>query len=87
MEERFLTTQDMDFSDIRKFAPGNHQGILFLRLHSPNQAAIISPVTDLLSNENTAASPQCFVVARTPGLCVRAVTQQPISLLGSLRYS
>ena len=34
-EERFLMTQDMDFSDVRRFAPGTHQGILLLRLHSP----------------------------------------------------
>lgn len=24
--ERFLITQDLDFSDIRRFAPGTHQG-------------------------------------------------------------
>ena len=63
MEERFLMTQDMDFSDVRKFAPGSHRGILLLRLHSPNQVAIISRVTDLFSNENTEAWRGCFVVA------------------------
>lgn len=32
-EKRFLITQDLDFSDIRKFAPGTHEGVLILRLH------------------------------------------------------
>jgi predicted nuclease of predicted toxin-antitoxin system len=52
-EDRFLVTQDMDFSDARKFAPGTHQGIVLLRLHSPNQTEIISRLTELFSNEDT----------------------------------
>ena len=31
-ESRFLITQDMDFSDLRKFAPGSHHGILLFAL-------------------------------------------------------
>ncbi len=31
-EGRFLITQDLDFSDQRKFLPGAHAGILLLRL-------------------------------------------------------
>jgi predicted nuclease of predicted toxin-antitoxin system len=31
---RFLITQDLDFSDLRQFAPGTHCGILLARLHS-----------------------------------------------------
>jgi predicted nuclease of predicted toxin-antitoxin system len=27
-ESRFLITQDLDFSDLRQFAPGSHRGIL-----------------------------------------------------------
>ena len=27
-ESRFLITQDLDFSDLRQFAPGSHHGIL-----------------------------------------------------------
>jgi predicted nuclease of predicted toxin-antitoxin system len=62
-EKRFLITQDMDFSDIRAFAPGTHEGILLVRLHSPNQAAIISRVTYLFSSENVEEWRRCFVVA------------------------
>lgn len=31
-DARLLVTQDLDFSDIRKFAPGSHYGLLLLRL-------------------------------------------------------
>jgi predicted nuclease of predicted toxin-antitoxin system len=54
-EKRFLVTQDMDFSGARKFEPGTHQGILLLRLHSPNQVAITSRVTELFEYEGTEA--------------------------------
>ncbi|MFZ3215526.1 MAG: DUF5615 family PIN-like protein [Candidatus Acidiferrales bacterium] len=62
-EQRFLVKQDLDFSDARKSAPGTHPGILLLRLHLPNQAEIISRVTDLFRSENTEAWAGCFVVA------------------------
>jgi predicted nuclease of predicted toxin-antitoxin system len=62
-EQRFLITQDMDFSDARKFAPGTHHGILLLRLHSPNQTEIISRLTEPFSNEDTESWRSCFVVA------------------------
>ena len=62
-ENRFLITQDLDFSDIRRFAPGKHEGILLLRLHSPNQVAVVARIAELFSNENTDAWQGCFVVA------------------------
>jgi predicted nuclease of predicted toxin-antitoxin system len=62
-EERFFITQDMDFSDARKFAPGTHHGILLLRLHSPNQEAIISRLTELFESEDTESWKRSFVVA------------------------
>lgn len=34
-ESRFLITQDLDFSDLRQFAPGTHAGILLVRLYEP----------------------------------------------------
>jgi predicted nuclease of predicted toxin-antitoxin system len=34
-EARFLITQDLDFSDIRKYQPGLHHGILLVRLRQP----------------------------------------------------
>jgi predicted nuclease of predicted toxin-antitoxin system len=30
-EGRFLITQDLDFSDVRRFSPGTHAGLLLVR--------------------------------------------------------
>ena len=40
---RFLITQDLDFSDVPKFAPGSHHGILLARLSAPGRACNCSP--------------------------------------------
>ncbi len=37
-EGRFLLTQDLDFSDTRKFIPGLHHGVLLVRLNSPSRS-------------------------------------------------
>ena len=34
---RFLITQDLDFSDIRKFSPGSHHGLMLVRLRLPGR--------------------------------------------------
>ncbi len=34
---RLFVTQDLDFSDIRKFKPGTHPGIVLVRLRDPNR--------------------------------------------------
>ena len=36
-EGRLLVTQDLDFSDLRRFAPGTHHGILLFRLEDLEQ--------------------------------------------------
>ncbi len=38
---RFLITQDLDFSDARRFAPGTHYGILLMRLRSPGRLELV----------------------------------------------
>jgi len=62
-ESRFLITQDLDFSDSRKFAPGSHCGILLVRLRSPSRKALIERVTVLFQSENVSQWERCFVVA------------------------
>jgi predicted nuclease of predicted toxin-antitoxin system len=62
-ESRFLITQDMDFSDSRKFAPGSHCGILLVRLRTPDRSSLIDRVSTLFENENIADWNRCFVVA------------------------
>jgi predicted nuclease of predicted toxin-antitoxin system len=62
-ESRFLITQDLDFSDLRQFAPGSHHGILLVRLRSPNREDLIARVCELFQRENVDGWVGCFVVA------------------------
>ena len=62
-DERFLITQDLDFSDLRRFAPGTHFGILLVRLRSPDRRTLSSRVREIFQHEEVAAWSRCFVVA------------------------
>ena len=62
-EARFLITQDLDFSDTRKFAAGTHHGILVIRLQSPSRANLIDRIVELYQEENIEGWSGCFVVA------------------------
>jgi hypothetical protein len=62
-EGRFLITQDLDFSDIRKFAPGTHAGVLILRLRAPGAGALTRRVRDLFEIESVEDWRGGFVVA------------------------
>lgn len=62
-EGRFLITQDMDFSDLRRFMPGRHAGILLLRLREPSRRALLRKVEALFTSGDTEAWRSCFVVA------------------------
>jgi len=62
-ESGFLITQDLDFSDSRKFAPGSQHGILLIRLRSPNRRALIERIEEMFRKENVGEWVGCFVVA------------------------
>jgi predicted nuclease of predicted toxin-antitoxin system len=57
-----LVTQDLDFSDTRKFQPGTHHGIVLIRLQSPSRRNLISRATELFEAENVSGWAGCFVV-------------------------
>ncbi len=40
-EGRFFITLDLDFSDVRRFPPGSHPGILLLRPRSSGRDAVL----------------------------------------------
>jgi predicted nuclease of predicted toxin-antitoxin system len=61
-EERFLITQDFDFSDARKFAPGSHQGLLLVRLRDPGRRALRAIVQQVFVSEPVTDWMGCFVV-------------------------
>lgn len=70
-EKRFLITQDLDFSDIRRFEPGTHAGILLVRLQEPSRQALIDRVEALFRHESVEGWAKCFVVATERKVRVR----------------
>ncbi len=68
---RFLITQDLDFSDIRKFAPGTHPGLLLVRLREPSRNSLIKRVSDLFSREYSRDWSGCFVVVTDHKMRIR----------------
>ena len=70
-DERFLITQDLDFSDVWRFAPGTHHGILLIRLHSPSRLSLIERIEELFQYEDVSGWSGCFVVATNRKVRVR----------------
>jgi predicted nuclease of predicted toxin-antitoxin system len=66
-----LITQDLDFSDVRKFQPGSHHGIMLLRLQSPSRRDLIARATELFQMEDVSAWEDCFVVVTERKIRVR----------------
>jgi predicted nuclease of predicted toxin-antitoxin system len=62
-EARFLITQDLDFSDLRRFLPGSHHGILLVRLRSPSRRNLVDRIVGLFQEENVSDWAHGFVVA------------------------
>jgi len=60
---RFLVTQDLDFSDVRRFSPGAHAGILLVRLKRPGRKALIERVGWIFRTCDVESWCGCFVVA------------------------
>jgi predicted nuclease of predicted toxin-antitoxin system len=70
-EGRFLITQDLDFSDIRRFTPGTHAGLLLLRLRDPSRRALQERLEVIFSYEDVDSWPGCFVVATDSKIRIR----------------
>lgn len=62
-EELFLITSDLDFSDIRLFAPGTHNGLLLLRLSKEGKSHMLAYFRQLISNFEIADWEGCLVIA------------------------
>jgi predicted nuclease of predicted toxin-antitoxin system len=62
-EGRFLITQDLDFSDQRRFAAGRHAGVLLVRLPDAEQWRISDYLVAWFSTPDASTWERCFVVA------------------------
>jgi predicted nuclease of predicted toxin-antitoxin system len=60
---RFLLTQDLDFSDARRFVPGLHHGLLLVRLPDSEQWRIGEYLVAWLTGPEAMSWARCFVVA------------------------
>ena len=61
--DRFLITQDLDFSDVRRYVPGTHSGLLLVRLAQPGRDALLGRVSMLFATEPVDQWRGCLVVA------------------------
>jgi len=59
---RFLITQDLDFSDIRQFAPGTHHGLLLVRMRLPGRLALARRLCSIFQTEAVETWGRCFVL-------------------------
>jgi predicted nuclease of predicted toxin-antitoxin system len=71
----FFITQDLDFSDIRQFAPGTHYGLMLVRLRSPGRNALVNRIQMLFQTESVENWKGCFVVTTEHKLRVRCPTK------------
>ena len=68
---RFLITQDLDFSDVRKYVPGTHSGLLLVRLPQPGRTALFDRITALFQFEDVQSWTGCLVTATAHKVRVR----------------
>ena len=61
-EDRFLITQDLDFSDMRLFQPGSHHGLMLLRLNNPSRSALIARVRAVFQESTVDEWSGCNVI-------------------------
>ncbi|MGB7947957.1 MAG: DUF5615 family PIN-like protein [Candidatus Binatia bacterium] len=60
---QFLMTLDLGFSDVRRYAPGTHPGILLLRPHRKGRNAVANVLRRVLTERQVETLVGCFAVA------------------------
>ena len=74
---RFLITRDLDFSDVRRFTPGSHHGLLLVRSRFPGRTALFQRIQSLFATEEVSAWSRCLVVATDRKLRIRRAGPGP----------
>jgi len=70
-EGRTLITQDLDFSDSRRFTLGTHHGVVLVRLHSPSRLRLVERLGEVFQGEAVSEWAGCFVVVTDQKIRVR----------------
>lgn len=68
---RFFITQDLDFSNIHRFMPGTHEGLMLVRLRAPGRAALVRRIHTVFQNESVDTWKGTFIVVTDRKLRVR----------------
>ena len=68
---RFLITQDLDFSDIRRFTPGTHAGVLVIRLKESGRRSLYQRLLLVFTQEDVESWRGCFVIVSDRKIRVR----------------
>jgi predicted nuclease of predicted toxin-antitoxin system len=77
-DRRFLVTQDLDFSDVRKYAPGTHHGLLLVRLPQPGRTALFERIVALFQVEDVESWAGCMVTVTPRKVRVKRPAQPEI---------
>jgi predicted nuclease of predicted toxin-antitoxin system len=70
-EGRMLVTLDLDFSDVRRFPPGSHPGILLHRPKSRSRDAVLRVLGRLVDEDALEGLAGCLMVADERGTTIR----------------
>ena len=73
--QRFLITQDLDFSDVRRYTPGTHAGLLLVRLTRPGRHVLFERVLTVFQTEKVEEWTGCLVVATDQKIRIRRAEQ------------
>jgi hypothetical protein len=68
---RALVTSDLDFSDIRRFQPGTHPGIVLFRDRVAGRAGLLARFADVLATHDVNDWSRCFVVISAEKIRIR----------------
>jgi predicted nuclease of predicted toxin-antitoxin system len=71
LEDRLLITQDLDFSDSRRFQPGSHAGIVLVRFQNPGRVTLFNVLGSIFRNQDIEAWKGCFVVLSETKIRIR----------------
>lgn len=73
-ENRFFVTLDLDFADVRRYAPGTHPGILLLRPRNMGRTAALEVLARVIREYDLATLCGCLAVADENHTRIRRTT-------------
>jgi len=83
---RFLITQDLDFSDVRRFKTGTHHGLLLVRLPDAGRSTLTRRIIEVFRREDVEGARVVIVTDASPHRLVplEAAVQDGLVIVGLL---